>query len=362
MRRRLFRRARVASPAHDHTDTGGQDGGGEATGGDGGSGEGRVSPGAVAVEVQALGHRFGQTVALDGLSLAVPPGELYGLVGPDGAGKSTTLRILAGVLRPDAGCARVAGLDTTRGGAAVRERIGYMPQQYSLYGDLSVDENMAFFGRLFGLRRGEMEARRARLLEITRLDRFRGRRADDLSGGMYKKLALACALLHQPRVLVLDEPSNGVDPVSRRELWDLLYDFVAHGMAVVLATPYMDEAARCHRVGLLSAGRLVAEGRPEDLVEGSRLRASVVRAADRDAAERALLGRPEVLALSPEGEDLRAVVAADRAQAFDAWASSQGMALEGAGLIFEDVYLGLVAGVTGGHPGPGPEGLPVGEG
>jgi ABC-2 type transport system ATP-binding protein len=217
-----------------------------------------------------------------------------------------------------------------------------MPQQFSLYGDLSVDENMRFFGRLFGLTPKALTDRRAELLAVARLDRFGDRRANDLSGGMYKKLALSCALLHRPQVLVLDEPSNGVDPVSRREIWDLLYGFVAEGMAVLLATPYMDEAARCHRVGLLHHGRLLAEDAPQALV--ARYPHAVLRlsAPDRDALEDALDHRPEVLACSPYGADLRAVVRREALPALRGWIEGKAHVSE-VRPDFEDVYLGLLA-------------------
>lgn len=218
-----------------------------------------------AAEARGLSRRFGKVQALDSLSFTVARGELYGLVGPDAAGKTTAIRALAGLLDPDAGEARVLGLDPLRDGS-VRERLGLMPQQYSLYRDLTVAENLQFFARLSALPRATFRERSARLLEITRLAPFTGRRADQLSGGMYKKLALACALLHQPEVLLLDEPTNGVDPVSRRELWALLYEFVEGGMAVLISTPYMDEAERCHRVGLMHHGRLLLEGPPERLL------------------------------------------------------------------------------------------------
>jgi len=201
--------------------------------------------------VDGLVHRFDDVEALRGLTLSVSPGELYGLVGPDGAGKTTALRIVAGLMIPASGTVRVAGSDPADPGSGVRERLGYMPQQYSLYGDLSVEENLRFFGDLFCLDKAAYRSRSERLLSISRLGDFRGRRADALSGGMYKKLALSCALLHEPDLLVLDEPTNGVDPVSRVELWDLLHEFVAGGMAVVVSTPYMDEAERCRRVGLV---------------------------------------------------------------------------------------------------------------
>ena len=219
-----------------------------------------------ALEARGLVRRFGPTLALDGLSFEVGEGELYGLVGPDGAGKTTAIRILAGLMDPDQGEARVLGMAPTSGEA--REQLGLMPQQYSLYGDLSIEENLHFFGQLFCIPRATFKARVDRLMQVTRLGPFMDRRADALSGGMYKKLAIACALLHQPRVLILDEPTNGVDPVSRRELWSLLYEFVADGMSVLISTPYMDEAERCHRVGLVHHGRLLAEGEPNALAAG----------------------------------------------------------------------------------------------
>ncbi len=218
------------------------------------------------VHAHELKKRFGAVQALDGVSLQVKAGELYGLVGPDGAGKTTTLRMLAGVMGPDEGQVRIQGFDPLGGDRRVRSALGYMPQQYSLYGDLSVDENLEFFSRMFCLSRADYRSQRQRLMHITRLERFGDRRADALSGGMYKKLALACSLLAKPQVLLLDEPTNGVDPVSRRELWRLLFELVEQGMAVVVSTAYMDEAERCHRVGLLFEGRLHIEGVPSELM------------------------------------------------------------------------------------------------
>lgn len=291
-----------------------------------------------ALEADGLVRRYGGRAAVDGLDLRVEAGELYGLVGPDGAGKTTTMRLLAGLLPPDAGAVRLAGEALTVGAGNARAAIGYMPQQYSLYGDLTIDENLTFFGRLFGLSRGERRERTDRLLQITRLGRFRDRRADALSGGMYKKLALACALLHQPKVLLLDEPSNGVDPVSRRELWDLLYGFVEDGMAVVLATPYMDEAARCHRVGLLHEGKLLAEGPPAELVRRFRHPTVRLTVEDRDAAENDLAGQDAVLAVSPEGAALRVVARAGA----DLEALVPGAEVEPVDAEFEDVFLALL--------------------
>jgi ABC-2 type transport system ATP-binding protein len=250
----------------------------------------------------------------------------------------------------------VAGHDAAS--IAVREQLGYMPQQYALYGDLSVDENLTFFGRLFGLPRAEISRRKDRLLAITRLAPFRARRAEKLSGGMYKKLALACALLHQPVALVLDEPSNGVDPVSRRELWELIYEFVSDGMAVLLSTPDMDEAARCHRVGLLHHGAMLAEGPPDTLVarfvhETVTLRASSRTGSvpvpgtgtARDRLEDLLTPRPEVLALSPDGAALRLVLRQGTTKSLLTWAEAETghVSWERVEPSFEDVFLGLLA-------------------
>ncbi len=218
------------------------------------------------IEAQSLARRFGATRALDGLSFAVERGELFGLVGADGAGKTTTIRALAGLISLDEGRVLVDGRDPAAGGSAVRESLGLVPQQASLYPDLSVAENLRFFARLFCLPRAVFRERSERLLGITRLGPFRERRADALSGGMYKKLALACALLHRPAILLLDEPTVGVDPVSRRELWALLHEFVQEGMTVLLSTPYMDEAERCHRVALVHQGRLLLAGEPNALL------------------------------------------------------------------------------------------------
>jgi ABC-2 type transport system ATP-binding protein len=217
------------------------------------------------VQVQNLSHTFGSVKAVNTLSFDVPKGEIFGLIGADGAGKTTTMRILAGLIDPSSGEARILGHDPRNEKSGIRAKLGYMPQRYSLYGDLSIHENLTFFGKLFCLSQQEFEARTSRLLAITRLEQFQDRRADALSGGMYKKLALSCALLHEPKVLLLDEPTNGVDPISRIELWDLMYTFRDAGMTIIVSTSYMDEAARCSRVGLMHKGKMLAVGDPDIL-------------------------------------------------------------------------------------------------
>ena len=300
--------------------------------------EGEPGPRLVGTELR---RRFGARAAVDGLSLRVSAGEIYGLVGPDGAGKTTTLRILAGLLVPDGGEVRLLGADPFGRGGAPREGLGYMPQQYSLYGDLTVDENLAFFREMFCLSRAAFRRRRERLLALTRLAPFGDRRADALSGGMYKKLALACALLHEPRVLLLDEPTNGVDPVSRREFWELLHDFLAEGMAIVLATPYMDEAARCHRAGLLYEGRLLEEGRPSALL-GSFPHPVFRLRGDRDRLGPLLEGRADVLAFTPAGAQLRVVLRRGAEREALASLAAAGAEATPAPPTFEDLFLARV--------------------
>src|SRR5581483_1004973 len=211
----------------------------------------------LAIETSGLTRRFGHSTAVDGLDLQVAAGELLALVGPDGAGKTTTLRLLCGILTPSAGTARVFGLDVARQPDLVRQRVGYAAQSFSLYPDLTVAENLAFFARVYGVAPADERRRTRELLSFSNLEQARDRQAGLLSGGMKQKLALACALIQEPDLLLLDEPTTGVDPVSRRELWRILAALHARGKTIVLSTPYMDEAERCARVALLDAGRLV---------------------------------------------------------------------------------------------------------
>jgi ABC-2 type transport system ATP-binding protein len=216
-----------------------------------------------AITIRDLSKAFGELHAVDGLSLDVERGEMFALVGPDGAGKTTTIRMLCGILHPDAGSIAVMGLDVAREIAEVRRHLGYLSQRFTLYGDLSIDENIEFFARIHGVR--DFRARRDELLEFTRLTEFRARLADRLSGGMKQKLALACTLIHTPDLILLDEPTTGVDPVTRRDFWKLLADLMKRGTTILLTTPYLDEAERCTRVAMMSHGRILACAPPDDL-------------------------------------------------------------------------------------------------
>ena len=247
------------------------------------------------MQFDAVEKRFDGTTALAGLTLDVRRGEMFGLIGPDGAGKTTAIRLLCGLLHADAGTVRVFGRDPVRDHAWVTEHVGYLSQRFSLYGDLTIDENIEFFAEIHGVR--NFKPRRDTLLGLTQLTPFRGRLADRLSGGMKQKLALACTLVHEPDLIVLDEPTTGVDPVSRREFWKLLSEFLSRGITIVMSTPYLDEAERCARVALLHEGRTLAMDAPANLrhvIQGRIVEVMAAGYADAAAVTAALPGVRDV--------------------------------------------------------------------
>jgi len=272
------------------------------------------------ISLQGLTKSFPGVRAVDGLSFDVTAGEIFGLVGPDGAGKTTTLRMLAGVMAPDAGSAVVAGFDVARDPESVKRSISYMPQRFGLYEDLTVDENIRFYADLFGISADERERHAARLLTAAGMSEFRGRLAGKLSGGMKQKLGLVCALVHTPKVILLDEPTTGVDPVSRRDFWRILYSLLAEGVTILTSTAYLDEAERCHRVALLHQGRLLFCDTPQELK--NRLRGAVlaVRSSEPRAVRDRLQGAPGISCLVMTGDGVHLVVdeAARRAPELEA--------------------------------------------
>jgi ABC-2 type transport system ATP-binding protein len=264
------------------------------------------------VVVEGLVRRYAHRVAVDGIAFTVERGEMFGLIGPDGAGKTTTLRTILGLLAPHAGTVRTCGLDPLRHGADLSRRIGYLSQRFSLYGDLSVDENIAFFAAIHGVE--GWQPRRDELLERLRMTPFRARLADRLSGGMKQKLALACTLIHTPELLVMDEPTTGVDPVSRRDFWRILSRLQRDGLTILLTTPYLDEAERCQRVALMDRGRLLNVSTPDALRaagQGPRRALLEIIANPKQRAEDFLAARPEVREVEAFGERLHATIQAD---------------------------------------------------
>lgn len=256
------------------------------------------------IQIRELTRRFGTLTAVDHLTLDVAGGEIFGLVGPDGAGKTTTLRLLCGLMDASEGEARIAGEDVAKNVDAVKDRIGYMAQRFGLYGDLSVKENMTFYADLFGVAGRQRAELMTNLLRMTRMDPFRDRHAGKLSGGMKQKLALMCTLLHKPQVLFLDEPTNGVDPLSRRDFWAILYDLAKDGMTVFVTTAYLDEAERCNRVGLMHNGRLIRCDAPERLRNGMEEVCYEVKAEHLRQVRERLRGAEGVVSVEPSGATL----------------------------------------------------------
>jgi len=271
-----------------------------------------VNPDQPIIETENLTRSFKNVVAVDKLNLQISKGEIFGLVGPDGAGKSTTIRLLVAILDPDSGWARVGGYDTVREPEPIKRRIGYMAQQFNLYGDLSVWENLNFFADVFEMTGQERQDRIQRLLDFARLNEFRDRRAAHLSGGMQKKLALACTLIHTPDIIYLDEPTTGVDPVSRREFWDILTELHLDGITLFISTPYMDEAERCSRVGLMNKGKLIVCDRPEKVKKMVSGELIALWPSDMRRALPLIAGLEGVLEVQTYGDQLR-IFAADAA-------------------------------------------------
>lgn len=302
---------------------------------------------ALAVVCTGLTRRFGGLVAVNQLDLEVRRGEIFALVGPDGAGKTTLIRVLCGALTPDAGKATVVGRDVIGDPEQVKARIGYMPQRFSLYGDLSVTENLRLYADLYLVPPREFRQRAEHLLADFRLTPFAGRLAQFLSGGMKQKLALACVLIHEPEMLILDEPTTGVDPVSRRQFWRILYGLNRQGITVFVSTPYMDEAERASRVGLMDEGRIIAIGDPASLksqMEGEILE---VVAVPQETAKSALRGHRMVRSLEVFGDRLHVLVSSAAVRAdLEATLTQAGVQVTHMRLVppsLEDVFVSRLA-------------------
>ena len=262
----------------------------------------------LAIQARDLTRRFGSVTAVDHVSLDIQRAHIYGFLGPNGSGKSTTIRMFCGLLLPTSGTVRVLGYDIPRQAEAVRTRIGYMTQRFSLWDDLTVLENLRFIARIYTLDKARAARRIAEVLEEFKLKEMSGRLAAAMSGGQRQRLALAAATLHEPEMLMLDEPTSAVDPQSRRDFWESLFALVARGTTILVSTHYMDEAERCHRLAILSQGRVVAEGEPEQLMTHLPLQVIEVQARDTDAARRELHKLPEVKSLAQLGLRLHVLV------------------------------------------------------
>lgn len=267
----------------------------------------------VVIDVRQLSRRFGAKTVVDALSLQVPQSAVFGFLGPNGSGKTTLIRMLCGVLRPTSGGATVLGCDVVADPEKVKRSIGYMSQKFSLYADLSVEENLDFYGRIYGLPRATLRRRKSELLDLVAMHDFQRQLAGTLSGGWKQRLALACALIHEPRMLFLDEPTAGIDPVARRDLWDLLFELAGRGVTLFVTTHYMDEAERCTHVGYIHLGKLIVCGRPEQLkampeVTPAGTRRVEVRCSNPSAALPLLRGSGGVRDVTLFGDALHLVV------------------------------------------------------
>ena len=268
-----------------------------------------------AIRTRGLSKRFGDVVAVDDVSLTIPRGIVFGFLGPNGSGKSTTIRMLCGLLTPSAGDADVLGYQMPKEAEAVKARIGYMTQKFSLYEDLTVAENLQFVGRIQGLSRETLGPRIAELSARYSLGDFIGRLAGTLSGGQRQRLALAAAIIHEPELLFLDEPTSAVDPESRRDFWEALFDLVASGITVLVSTHFMDEAERCHQIAILDGGRLKIAGEPNSLIDAVPARVVLVSASEPRKAHAALRDAPSVIGIAQIGQRLRVMVSRDEPDA-----------------------------------------------
>ncbi len=303
---------------------------------------------APAILARGLTRRFGATVAVNDLSLSVAHGEIFALLGPDGAGKTTTLRILCGAIAPTEGSAEIEGIDIVRDPERVRERIGYMPQRFGLYADLTVQENLDFYAELFDVPREVRAERNRRLLEFSGLAAFQNRLGAQLSGGMKQKLALACTLIHEPRVLLLDEPTAGVDPVSRREFWRILHDLNRQGVTILVSTTYMDEAERCTTVGLLYDGDLISVADPAVLKQQMRADVAELIAEPRAAARKIIEQSGGILSRTVIGDRFHIVVrdAGTALPELTRRLAGEGIEVRDAGTVppsLEDVFVSMIA-------------------
>jgi ABC-2 type transport system ATP-binding protein len=274
-----------------------------------------VSAAELAIEAHGLTRRFGNVVAVDDIALSIPRGRIYGFLGPNGSGKSTTIRMLCGLIKPSSGTIRVLGLEMPRQVEALRRRVGYMTQRFSLWEDLSARENLAFMASIYTLEARHAAQRIAAAIAEYRLQEFLDRPAGTLSGGQKQRLALAAATLHEPQLLLLDEPTSAVDPQSRRDFWESLFALTAGGTTILVSTHYMDEAERCHGLAILDLGRIVASGTPTQLMQDLPLQVVEIEAADPTAVRAALRGLASLRSLAQLGLRLHALLAPPAAQA-----------------------------------------------
>ncbi|MBE0643603.1 MAG: ABC transporter ATP-binding protein [Bacteroidetes bacterium] len=298
------------------------------------------------ISVEHFSKSYGSQKAVQDLSFEIRGGELFGLIGPDGAGKTTTMRTLVTLLRPDSGTMHVQGFDVSKDIRNIRSITGYMPQRFSLYPDLSVDQNLRFFADLFAVPKKELAARLERLYHFSRLQPFANRLAGRLSGGMKQKLALSCTLIHNPVLLVLDEPTTGVDPVSRNEFWNILRELRAQGVTIIVSTPYMDEALFCDRIVIMHEGRALAQGTPAALIEQMQLPMYALRDSDVVMRFAVIEQTPGVVSVQTFGDTLHitAEIGTDEASLTRSIAAALGhdVVLEPIAPSLEDVFISLI--------------------